>query len=66
MNRNLLKKRLQKSYTHDNSKFLYPNKYRFHFLNRFRLNNPYEILNRRLQPLKNRMIILSSEYSWES
>ena len=38
--------------THDNSKFLFPNKYRFHFC------------NRRLQPLKIRRSSLSSEY-WE-
>ena len=41
------KERIQKSCTHDNSKFLYHNKYWFYFLNRFRLNNPQKILNRR-------------------
>ena len=53
INRSLLKKRVQKSCTRDNSKFLYPNKYRFYYFNRFRLNNPQKpVLNRRLQPLK--------------
>ena len=36
----LLKKRIQKICTHDNSKFLDPNKYLFYFFNRFRLNKP--------------------------
>ena len=39
--------------SHDNSQFLYSNKYRFYIFNKFRLNNPYKILNRRLQTLKN-------------
>ena len=34
----LLKKRNRKIYTHENSEFLYPNKYRFYFFNKFRLN----------------------------
>ena len=41
LNQSLLKKHIgQKICTHDNSKILYPNKYQFYFLNRFRLNSP--------------------------
>ena len=48
-----IKETYSKDQCPDNSKFLYPNKYRFYFLNdRFRLNNPQTILNRQLQPLK--------------
>ena len=40
LNRILLKKRIQKICTHDNSNILYPNKCRSYFFNRFRFNNP--------------------------
>ena len=40
LNHSLLKRCIQKICTHDNSKFLYPNKYPFYFLNRISLEQP--------------------------
>ena len=55
------RKRIETICTHDNSKLLYPNKYRFYFLIDFTWTTQ-KILNRRLQPLNNTTTIPSSEY----
>ena len=47
---------IKEAYSKDLFK-LYPNKYQFYLFKIFCSNNPYKILNHRLQPLKNTMII---------